>query len=122
MKLAIATVILRPYVIVWDGQVLDVGGALSIVAGTPRLAAAEAFVNFANRPESGANVAKHISYSPTRRSAQPLVGKHLATGIDMAPHLPSDPRNMQRALMSDWRWWSERRDEMNERFSAWLLR
>ena len=112
----------QPFVIVWDGQVLDVGGALSIVAGTPRLAAAEAFVNFANRPESGANVAKHISYSPTRRSAQPLVGKHLATGIDMAPHLPSDPRNMQRALMSDWRWWSERRDEMNERFSAWLLR
>ena len=112
----------QPLVIVWDGQVLDVGGALSIVAGTPRLAAAEAFVRFANRPESIANVAQHISYSPIRRSAQALVGKHLETGIDMAPHMPSDPRNMQRALLSDWQWWSENRDEMNERFSAWLIR
>ena len=112
----------QPFVIVWDGQVQSAGGPLSIVSGTPRLAAAQRFVRFANRPASIANVAKYISYSPTRRSARQLVGKHSETGIDMAPHMPTAPQNMKRALQSDWRWWSDNRDDMNERFSAWLVR
>ena len=29
---------------------------------------------------------------------------------------------LKRALETDWRWWSENRDDMNERFSAWLAR
>ena len=112
----------QPFVIVWDGQVLDLGGPLAIVSGTPRLQAAQQFVRFANRPTSIANVAKYISYSPTRRSAEALVSKHLETGIDMRPHMPTAPENLKRALQSDWRWWSDNRDEMNERFSAWLFR
>ena len=112
----------QPFVIVWDGQILAVGGPLSIVAGTPRYEAALSFVGFANRPQSLANLSKYISYSPARASAQSLVGSHLETGIDMAPHLPASPQNVKRALVSDWRWWSENRDELNERFSAWLLR
>ncbi len=112
----------QPFIIVWDGQVLDLGGPLAIVAGTPRLEAALRFVRFANRPTSIANVAKYISYSPSRRSAVGLVNKHWETGIDMTPHMPTAPENLKRALQSDWRWWSDNRDEMNERFSAWLVR
>ncbi|MDE0270921.1 MAG: ABC transporter substrate-binding protein [Gammaproteobacteria bacterium] len=112
----------QPFVIVWDGQVLTTGGPLAIVSGTPRLEAAQRFMRFANRPTSIANVAKYISYSPTRRSAAGLVGEHSETGIDMAPHMPTAPENMKRALQNDWRWWSDNRDEMNERFSAWLVR
>jgi len=112
----------QPFVIVWDGQVVGPGGPLAIVSGTPRLEAAQRFVRFANRPASMANVSKYISYSPTRRSAEGLVGKHLETGIDMAPHMPTAPGNMKRALQRDWRWWGDNRDAMNERFSAWLIR
>ena len=113
----------QPFVIVWDGQLLSVGGGPhSIVAGTPRLEAAMAFVRFANRPESQAGVSKYISYSPTRYSAEQLVATHLETGIDMHPHMPASKQNTQRAVKSDWRWWSEHRDELNERFSAWLTR
>ena len=112
----------QPFVIVWDGQVLDVDGPLAIVSGTPHLEAARQFVRFANRPTSMAYVSKYISYSPTRESAKALVGKHWETGIDMAPHMPTAPQNRQRALQTDWRWWSDHRDELNERFSAWLAR
>ena len=112
----------QPFVIVWDGQVLSAGGPLAIVSGTPRFAAAQRFVRFANRPTAIANVANYISYSPTRRSAQGLVGQHLQTGIDMAPHMPTAPQNTKRALQRDWRWWSDNRDDLNERFSAWLVR
>ena len=112
----------QPFVIVWDGQVLDIDGPLAIVSGTSRLEVARQFVRFANRPTSMAYVSKYISYSPTRESAKALVDKHWETGIDMAPHMPTAPENMKRALQSDWRWWSDHRDEMNERFSAWLIR
>ena len=95
-------------------------GALAIVAGTARLEAAQRFMRFANRLTSIGKVAKHISYSPTRRFAARLVGDRLATGVDMVPHLPTAPGNMKRARQGDWRWWSDNRDEMNERFSAWL--
>ena len=111
----------QPFVIVWDGQVLDTG-YLAILSGAPNLAAAREFVTFASRPASMAGVTRHISYGPTRLSAQPLVGTHAATGVEMRPHLPSNPENMKRALPNDWQWWSDNRDEMNVRFAVWLAR
>ena len=111
----------QPLVVVWDGQLLDTG-FLAVVAGAPNPEAARAFVAFASRPSSMAGVARHISYGPTRLSAQPLVRTHAATGVDMRPHLPTDPANMTRTLANDWQWWSDNRDEMNVRFAAWLAR
>ncbi|MDE0488160.1 MAG: ABC transporter substrate-binding protein [Gammaproteobacteria bacterium] len=111
----------QPFVIVWDGQALD-SGFLAIVAGTPRFEAARQFVLFANRPESIANISKYISYGPVRQSPRALVDRHLATGVEMQPHMPTSPANMKRAVRLDWRWWSENRDDVYERFSAWLAR
>ncbi|WP_419936273.1 ABC transporter substrate-binding protein [Candidatus Palauibacter sp.] len=111
----------QPFVIVWDGQLLDYG-QLSIVAGTPRLEDALRFVSFATSAQSLAEIASRISYGPARRSGEPLVTTHLATGVEMAPHLPTSPRNIARALRNDWAWWVDNQDELNERFSAWLTR
>ena len=111
----------QPFEIVWDGQILD-NSQLVIVAGAPNLEAARRFVAFAGRPESMAAVSKYISYGPVRRSGTPLVGTHRETGVEMAPHMPTTPANLARALHHDWRWWSDHGDDMNERFSAWLAR
>ncbi len=111
----------QPFEIVWDGQILSFGQVV-IVAGTPRLEAARSFVAFVSRPESQAAISRYISYSPTRASGLPLVGRHAATGIEMMPHMPTAPANLGRALHSDWAWWVDHTDEMNERFSAWLAR
>ena len=111
----------QPLVIVWDGQVLDTG-YLAIVSGTKNLDAARKFVTFASKPASMAAVSRYISYGPTRLSAQPLVSTHLASGVDMQPHMPSNPVNLERALPNDWAWWSDNRDEMNVRFASWLAR
>ena len=109
----------QPFVIVWDGQVYDVG-PLAIVAGTPNLEAARRFLAFASTAESMAGVGSYISYSPARRSGIPLISTHAETGIDMNPHMPLTPEHLTRALANDWEWWSDHADEMNERFSAWL--
>ena len=111
----------QPFVIVWDGQVLDVG-QLGIVAGTPNLEAALEFVRFASTAASMAGVSSHIAYSPARQSGLSLITTHADTGVDMNPHMPTHPDNSKRVLRNDWLWWSDHMDEMNERFSAWLAR
>ena len=111
----------QPFVVVWDGQVLDSGG-VGIVAGTARLEEARKLVEFAARPAVMAGLSKYISYSPARRSGTPFVTTHLETGVDMAPHMPTTPANMARVLQNDWQWWADHADEVNERFGAWLAR
>ncbi len=113
----------QPFVIIWDGQVMDVG-QVSIVAGTPRLEEALRYLTFATSAESQTAVARRISYSPARRSGMSLVAthmtRHIHAGVDMAPHMPGTEANMGRALRYDWEWWVDHQDELNERFSAWL--
>ncbi len=111
----------QPFVVVWDGQILDTSG-LGVVAGTPNLEAALKFVKFAATAQAMAGVARHISYSPTRHSGMPLISTHAEKGVDMNPHMPISPQNAKRALRNNWEWWSDHLDEMNERFSAWLAR
>ena len=110
----------QPLEIIWDGQV-QAGGYQTIVAGTPRLEAAQRFVAFATSTESLANVTGYISYAPLRRSAQALVDRHLEAGLEMAPHLPNWPANAARAVIEDPEWWADNLDDLNERFAAWLL-
>ncbi len=111
----------QPFVVVWDGQVLD-SGILGIVAGSPNLETARKFVRYATRAEVQATVGRYISYSPARHSGTDLISTHLATGVDMRPHMPTSPQNLKRVLYNDWEWWSDYGDDVNERFSAWLAR
>ena len=111
----------QPFTIIWDGQLQETSGP-GIVLGTPRLEIARRFIEFMSRPESLAAISKYISYSPTRYSANAMVDSHQETGIAMSPHMPSAPANMKRALISDWLWWADNGDEMNERFAVWLSR
>ncbi len=111
----------QPFVIVWDGQLLDFGQK-AIVAGTPNLENALEFVRFATSAESTARVSGYIAYGPVRASGLPLVSTHVETGVDMLPHLPTAPENERLSLRMDTAWWTDHLDEMNERFSAWLAR
>lgn len=69
-----------------------------------------------------AAVSRYIAYSPSRKSAEALISTHAETGVDMAPHMPNAAQNTILALRSDWLWWADNGEDMNERFSAWLLR
>ena len=111
----------QPFTIVWHGQVLEVSN-LAVLAGSRNLEAARQLVGYASRPGSMAAVSRYIAYSPTRHSAEGLVSKHLATGVDMTSHMPTAPENTKLALHSDWLWWADNGEDMNERFSSWLLR
>jgi len=111
----------QPVGMAWDWQMFDLDGWV-IPAGLPadRLAAVEAYLNFATDTQRLADQAKFISYGPARASSAPLVGQHAELGIDMAPHMPTDPNNAQNTFVNNYLWWADYRDDLDAKFQAWL--
>ncbi len=69
-----------------------------------------------------ADQAKYISYGPTRASSNPLVGKHADLGIEMAPHMPTNPANADNTFVNNIEWWADHRDDLDAKFNAWLAK
>ena len=109
----------QPLGMLWDWQVFDLDGWV-IPKGTPKLDAVKKFVRFATDTQRLADQAKFISYGPARMSSAPMVGKHASLGIDMGPHMPTAPNNAKKTLLFNYEWWADHRDELDERFNAWL--
>lgn len=111
----------QPVAMMWDAQVFDLDGWI-IPEGLPedRLARVLDFVRYATDTQRLADQALYISYGPARASSAPLVGQHATLGIDMAPHMPTDPANSARTFLFNYEWWADYRDDMDARFQAWL--
>ena len=109
----------KPFVIVWDGQILDLD-LWVIPKGAPNKEEALKFIAFSTDTQRLADQAKYISYGPARKSSGPLVGKFQDGKIDMSPHMPTAAANMKVSLLNDFAFWADNGDELNERFNAWL--
>ncbi|MBD3679133.1 MAG: extracellular solute-binding protein [Rhodobacteraceae bacterium] len=111
----------QPVAMLWDAQVFDLDGWI-IPAGLPedRLARVMDFVKFATDTQRLADQAKYISYGPARASSAPLVGKHAELGIEMAPHMPTDPANSKNSILYNFDFWADYRDDLDAKFQAWL--
>lgn len=113
----------QPVAMLWDAQVFDLDGWI-IPTGLPadRLARVKDFVRFATDTQRLADQAKYISYGPARASSAPLVDKHAELGIDMAPHMPTDPSNAKNTFLYNYEWWADYRDDLDAKFQAWLAK
>src|SRR6056297_292067 len=113
----------QPVAMLWDMQVFDLDGWI-IPAGLPedRLARVKDFVRFATDTQRLADQAKWFSYGPARASSAPLVSTHADLGIEMAPHMPTDPANAANTLLYNYEWWADYRDDLDAKFQAWLAR
>ncbi len=111
----------QPVKMLWDWQVFDFDGWI-VPADLPedRMNRVMHFLNFATDTQRLADQAKYISYGPARASSQPLVGKHADLGIDMAPHMPTNPANQKNYLVNNIEWWADNQDEVEARFQVWL--
>ena len=111
----------QPIGMLWDLQSFDLDGWI-IPAGLSddRKARALDFLAFATDTQRLADQAKYISYGPARKSSAPLVGKHAELGIEMAPHMPTDPANASNVHIYDYEWWADNRDDLDAKFQAWL--
>tara|TARA_X000000950_G_C13884022_1_gene648094 strand:+ start:272 stop:1387 length:1116 start_codon:yes stop_codon:yes gene_type:complete len=104
----------------WDAQVFDLDGWI-IPANLPADREAEAmkFLKFATDTQRLADQSKYISYGPARLSSAPMVGKHAELGIDMAPHMPTDPNNAANMILTDYEFWADYRDDIDAKWEAW---
>ncbi len=109
----------KPFDIVWDGQYMDLD-MFAIPKNSPNPEAAMEYLKFATDTERLAGQASYISYGPARKSSAALVGKYKDGVTDMAPHMPTNPENMQNAVLDDPEFWADHDVELNELFNAWL--
>lgn len=110
-----------PITVIWDGQLLDYN-SWAILRGSDQVDEAHRFIRHATRTEAMAALANRISYGPTRYSAQRRVGRHRASGVAMAPHLPTAPSHLSGAIDRDHDWYARTAGLRARRFEAWLKR
>ena len=111
----------QPVAMLWDAQVFDLDGWIIPAGLSPeREKAALDYIYFATDTQRLADQAKYISYGPARASSAPLVGQHAELGIDMAPHMPTDPENAKNTFLYNYEWWADYRDDLDAKFQAWL--
>ena len=111
----------KPFEIVWDGQIYDLD-LWVIPKGAKNLDTAMEFLKFSTATEQLAAQASYISYGPARKSSAPLVGKYHNKDIDMGPQMPTSPANLANAAQSNFEFWADNADQLNERFNAWLAK
>ncbi|WP_422019793.1 extracellular solute-binding protein [Roseibium sp.] len=111
----------QPVKMLWDAQVFDLDGwIIPTGLSDERLARVKDYIMFATDTQRLADQAKYISYGPARKSSAPLVGQHASLGIDMAPHMPTDPENAKNTFLYNYEWWADYRDDIDAKFQAWL--
>jgi len=111
----------QPIAMMWDWQMFDLDGYV-IPKGGANHDEAMKYLRFATDTQRLADQAKYISYGPARKSSAPMVGKHATLGIDMAPHMPTAPANAKHIMLYNYVWWADNKDDLTERFNAWLAR
>ena len=109
----------QPVGMMWDWQVFDIDGWV-VPKGGPHKKEVLKYLKFATDTQRLADQAKYISYGPARKSSAPLVGKHAELGIEMGPHMPTDPNNARHTLVFNYEFWADNRDDLEEQFNAWL--
>ena len=103
----------QPLSIMWDTQIWDIG-FVAIAKGAPNAEAAKKFLYEAySTPEYQGRITYEIAYGPMRKSAEQF------NDPAVKGHLPTDNIN-EHSLQYDYIFWADHRDELQERFSAWL--
>lgn len=111
----------QPVAMLWDMQVFDLDGwIIPTGLSEERTQRALDYVMFATDTQRLADQAKYISYGPARKSSAPLVGQHADLGIEMAPHMPTNPENATNTLLFNYEFWADYRDDIDTKFQAWL--
>lgn len=111
----------QPVAMLWDAQMFDLDGWIIPAGLSPeRQARALDYIMFATDTQRLADQSKYISYGPARASSAPLVGKHEELGIEMAPHMPTDPENSKNTFLTNYEFYADYRDDLDVKFQAWL--
>ena len=105
----------KPFEIIWDGHLFDYD-VLVVPKGAPNKEEVFEFIKWATLDGPGIELTKYISYGPGRESV------YAKMPASILPHLPSYPKNMKQGRVLDTDFWADYREELKERFIAWLAK
>ncbi|MGY4362891.1 putative spermidine/putrescine transport system substrate-binding protein [Bradyrhizobium sp. i1.3.1] len=105
----------KHFEIMWDAQHWEVA-FWAIPKGSPRLDAAYMFLAFAGSPQAQADLTHYFPYGPANQDAMALVDPA------MVSDLPTAPDHIVNAVRRDGAFWTDKFDELNQRFTVWLTK
>ena len=103
-----------PVKMVWDGAMWTFEG-WSILNGGPNVDLCREFIEYTAAGEAQAKFTPHVAYGPTNPSAYDHIDP------ERAKVLPTNPKYLPNMLNADMDFWGKHKDELMERFNAWLL-
>lgn len=103
-----------PVKIVWHNNVYSSEG-WCIIKGTPNADLCREFIKFATDAERQAAFTPYLGYGPTISRAYDFIEP------ERAKILPTYPENFESGVDVDEEYWGEHKDQVTERFNAWLL-
>ena len=92
----------------WDSWVIP--------RGSKNKDGAMKFIAWSTQPKPQAAIVNEIPYGPVNQRAFEFIGAQAARDM------PTAPDNAKRQVMVDPVWWGEHRNELVERWNAWLLK
>ena len=112
----------KPFVPIWDGQVLEEEWIV-MIKGSKNYEAALDFLIHVSAPEQQAAQAKWIPYGPLRQSALQIIADNepwFNTGINIMPYIPNRDEVMARSVNANPGWWARNGDKIAKRFVKWI--
>jgi putative spermidine/putrescine transport system substrate-binding protein len=103
-----------PVAIVWNQGLYSIEG-WGIPKGTPRAAEAKEFVRFCADAARQASFTDLLAYGPTNLKAYDSIP------AERARILPTSPDNLKGMILPDPKWWKDNRQNVTERFNAWII-
>ena len=103
-----------PVDLVWD-QALYTFEGWTILKGAPNQDVCREFIEFCAQGEQQAKFTPHVAYGPTNPSAF----DHIPAS--RANVLPTNPEYLPNMVSVDSDFWGKHKEEIGERFNAWLL-
>ncbi len=102
----------KDFRIVWPGSIYATNSWV-VLTGSPNAEQGMKLIAFMSEPERQAKLPEFISYGVTNKAAMQSIPPALLA------NLPSAPQNLEVAVALDVRFWTDRVDELNKRFTAW---
>jgi len=105
----------KNFKIVWRDSLFTIDSWV-ILKGSENLDQAYTFLNFVGEAKNQKSLPEYISYGVTNKAASAEIK------AELLPDLPTNPKNLKKAIQIDTAFWLENLDRLTERFNKWAAK
>jgi putative spermidine/putrescine transport system substrate-binding protein len=110
----------QPVKMLWDAQVFDLDGWIIPPVCRKTAWPREGLRDVRHRHAASCGPGQVHLLRPGPQVVRTAGRQARRLGIDMAPHMPTDPNNAKNTFLYNYEWWADYRDDIDAKFQAWL--